>query len=203
MSDELAVDAVGVTKTFGSVRAVDDVTLSVAPGEVYGVLGPNGAGKTTFLRMLFGLIRPDSGSLRVFDRTFAVTYGLLAAAIAIGLVGLSSSFGALVLARQREFGMLRHLGVTRRQVAAMLASEGFLVSGIGLAVGLVLGFAMSLVLIHVVNRQSFHWGMEIHVPWGSLAALCAALLALAVLTTVVSARQAMSRDVIRAVKDDW
>lgn len=142
-------------------------------------------------------------SLRVFDRTFAVTYGLLAAAIAIGLVGLSSSFGALVLARQREFGMLRHLGVTRRQVAAMLASEGFLVSGIGLAVGLVLGFAMSLVLIHVVNRQSFHWGMEIHVPWGSLAALCAALLALAVLTTVVSARQAMSRDVIRAVKDDW
>jgi putative ABC transport system permease protein len=116
---------------------------------------------------------------------------------------LSSSFGALVLARQREFGMLRHLGVTRRQVAAMLASEGFLVSGIGLLVGLVLGFAMSLVLIHVVNRQSFHWGMEIHMPWGSLVALAATLLVLAVLTTVVSARAAMSRDVIRAVKDDW
>lgn len=142
-------------------------------------------------------------SLRVFDRTFAVTYGLLAAAIVIGLVGLSSSFGALVLARQREFGMLRHLGVTRRQVAAMLASEGFAVSGIGLVVGLVLGFAMSLVLIHVVNRQSFHWGMEIHMPWQSLAILSATLLALAVLTTVVSARQAMGRDVIRAVKDDW
>lgn len=142
-------------------------------------------------------------SLSVFDRTFAVTYGLLAAAIAIGLVGLSSSFGALVLARQREFGMLRHLGVTRRQVAVMLASEGFLVSGIGLAVGLVLGFLMSLVLIHVVNRQSFHWGMEIHMPWVSLAALSASLLVLAVVTTVASARQAMGRDVIRAVKDDW
>ncbi|MFO1399022.1 MAG: FtsX-like permease family protein [Burkholderiales bacterium] len=142
-------------------------------------------------------------SLRVFDRTFAVTYGLLAAAIVIGLVGLSSSFGALVLARQREFGMLRHLGVTRRQVGAMLASEGFVVSGIGLVVGLVLGFAMSLVLIHVVNRQSFHWGMEVHVPWQSLGLLSATLLALAVLTTVVSARQAMGRDVIRAVKDDW
>lgn len=142
-------------------------------------------------------------SLRVFDRTFAVTYGLLAAAIAIGLVGLSSSFGALVLARQREFGMLRHLGVTRRQVAAMLASEGFVVSGIGLAVGLVLGFLMSLVLVHVVNRQSFHWGMEIHMPWPSLALLSVTLLVLAVLTTVISARQAMGRDVIRAVKDDW
>jgi ABC-2 type transport system ATP-binding protein len=70
MTNLLAVDAVGVTKTFGSVRAVDDVTVRVAAGEVYGVLGPNGAGKTTFLRMLFGLIRPDSGTIRVFDKTW-------------------------------------------------------------------------------------------------------------------------------------
>ena len=71
MDHELAVDAVGVTKTFGSLRAVDDISVQVAPGEVYGVLGPNGAGKTTFLRMLFGLIRPDSGSISVFGRTWA------------------------------------------------------------------------------------------------------------------------------------
>lgn len=70
MGDVLAVEAVDLTKTFGSVRAVDDVSVRVAAGEVYGVLGPNGAGKTTLLRMLFGLIRPDSGSLRVFDRTW-------------------------------------------------------------------------------------------------------------------------------------
>lgn len=142
-------------------------------------------------------------SLRVFDRTFAVTYGLLAAAIVIGLFGLSSSIGALVLARRREFGMLRHLGMTRRQVAAMLATEGVVVSSIGLAVGLLLGYLMSLILIHVVNRQSFHWGMAVHVPWLSLAALALALLLLAIATTVFSARQAMGRDVIRAVKDDW
>jgi ABC-2 type transport system ATP-binding protein len=71
MSELLAVDAVGVTKTFGSVRAVDNISVRVAAGEVYGVLGPNGAGKTTFLRMLFGLIRPDSGTIRVFDKTWA------------------------------------------------------------------------------------------------------------------------------------
>ena len=70
-SDVLAVDAVGVTKDFGSLRAVDDITVQVAAGEVYGVLGPNGAGKTTFLRMLFGLIRPDAGTIRVFGRTWA------------------------------------------------------------------------------------------------------------------------------------
>ncbi len=142
-------------------------------------------------------------SLRIFDRTFAVTYGLLAAAVIIGLVGLSSSFGALVLARRREFGMLRHLGMTRRQIAAMLATEGLAVSGIGLGVGLVLGFVMSLILIHVVNRQSFHWGMALHVPWMSLAALALVLLVLATATTIGSARGAMSDEAIRAVKDDW
>jgi putative ABC transport system permease protein len=121
----------------------------------------------------------------------------------LGLVGLSSSFGALVLARRREFGMLRHLGMSRRQVAGMLASEGLLVSGIGLAVGLGLGFLMSLILIHVVNRQSFHWGMELHLPGLALAAFALTMLALAMATTVWSARQAMSGDVVRAVKDDW
>lgn len=142
-------------------------------------------------------------SLAVFDRTFAVTYGLLAAAVVIGLVGLSSSFGALVLARRREFGVLRHLGMSRRQVGAMLATEGAAISAIGLATGMALGFVMSLVLIHVVNRQSFHWSMALAVPWASLAALAAALLVLAVATTVASARQAMGGSAIRAVKDDW
>ena len=57
-------------------------------------------------------------SLRIFDRTFAVTYALLAVAILIGLAGLSSAFGASIIARRREFGMLRHIGMTRRQIAA-------------------------------------------------------------------------------------
>jgi putative ABC transport system permease protein len=108
-------------------------------------------------------------SLQVFDRTFAVTYALELVAVVIGLVGLSSSFGALVLARRREFGVLRHLGMTKTQVGAMLATEGLVVSTIGLIVGLTVGFAISLILIHVVNRQSFHWGMELSLPWLALA----------------------------------
>ncbi len=142
-------------------------------------------------------------SLRVFDRTFAVTYALEAAAVGIGLVGLSSSFGALVFARRREFGMLRHVGLTRRQIAGMLATEGLVVSGIGLIVGLALGWLMSLILIFVVNRQSFHWSMELHIPWLPLLSLGFALLLLATVTTLLSARSAMSGNVVRAVKDDW
>ena len=142
-------------------------------------------------------------SLRVFDRTFAVTYALEAAAVAIGLAGMASSFGALALARRREFGMLRHLGMTRRQIGAMLATQGAAISGIGLAVGLLLGGVISLILIHVVNRQSFHWSMDLSIPWSGLALFSVALLLLAVATTLVAAREAMSEDAIRVVKDDW
>jgi putative ABC transport system permease protein len=142
-------------------------------------------------------------SLRIFDRTFAVTYALEAAAVGLGLTGLSSSFGALVFARRREFGMLRHVGLTRRQIAGMLATEGLAVSGIGLFTGLGLGWLMSLILVYVVNRQSFHWSMDLHVPWVPLLALALVLLALATATTLISARSAMSDDAVRAVKDDW
>ncbi|MFB7322423.1 ABC transporter ATP-binding protein [Streptomyces sp. NPDC056190] len=70
MSEVLAVNAANLTKTYGTLTAIDRISIKVAQGEVYGLLGPNGAGKTTFLRMLFGLIRPDSGTLEVFGRTW-------------------------------------------------------------------------------------------------------------------------------------
>ena len=144
-----------------------------------------------------------AASLSIFDRTFAVTYALELAAVVIGLAGLSSAFGALVLARRREFGMLRHIGMTRGQIGAMLATEGVAVSGIGLLVGLVLGGIISLILVHVVNRQSFHWSMDVAVPWTALAAFAFAVLALASATAVTSGRRAMGADVVRAVKEDW
>ena len=142
-------------------------------------------------------------ALSAFDRTFAVTYALELAAVLIGLVGLSSAFGALVLARRREFGVLRHLGMTRGDVARMLACEGSVTALLGVAAGTLVGSAMSLVLVHVVNRQSFHWGMELHVPWAVLGALGAGVVVLATATAVAGGRQAMSGEVIRAVREDW
>ena len=142
-------------------------------------------------------------SLAAFDRTFAVTYALELAAVAIGLFGLSSAFGALVVARRREFGVLRHLGMTRRQIGTMLATEGAATAALGVAVGSALGAAISLVLIYVVNRQSFHWGMELAMPWGNLALFGASVVVLATLTAVLSGRQAMAADAVRAVKEDW
>jgi len=142
-------------------------------------------------------------SLATFDRTFAVTYALEAAAVAIGLVGLSAALAAQTLARSREFGMLRHIGMTRREIGGMLAIEGAMLAAIGVAAGLLQGFAVSLILIHVVNRQSFHWGMSLHVPWLSLALLALVLLALATLVAAASARRATGIGPVRAVQQDW
>src|SRR3954464_8055602 len=66
------VRARGLVKRYGEIVAVDHVDLSVPAGAVYGLLGPNGAGKTTFMRMLFGLIRPDEGSIELFGRAGAL-----------------------------------------------------------------------------------------------------------------------------------
>jgi putative ABC transport system permease protein len=142
-------------------------------------------------------------SLRVFDRTFAVTYLLEAIAVLIGLFGISASTSSQVLARRGEFGMLRHLGVTRGEIGRMLAFEGAALGAVGVVTGLVMGGIVSLILIYVVNRQSFHWTMDVHVPWGLLALLSVVLVAAAALTSAVSGRQAMGDDVVRAVKEDW
>jgi ABC-2 type transport system ATP-binding protein len=66
MSALLAIDTAGLTKRFGRVTALDDLTLAVAPGEVFGFLGPNGAGKSTTIRLLLGLIRPTAGTAKIF-----------------------------------------------------------------------------------------------------------------------------------------
>ncbi len=142
-------------------------------------------------------------SLAIFDRSFAVTYALEAVAVLVGLFGLSSSVGAIVLARRREFGMLRHLGMTRRQIGAMLAAEGGLLALLGVAAGLALGGAISLILIHVVNRQSFNWSMDVHLPWGLLISLSILLVLLASLTAWLSGREATGMGPVRAVKEDW
>src|SRR5207302_1340462 len=78
--------------------------------------------------------------------------------------GVAATFSAQILARTKEFGMLRHVGVSRGQIIAMLLDEGALLGAVGVIAGLGLGIAMGEVLIHVVNPQSFHWTMETRLP---------------------------------------
>ena len=142
-------------------------------------------------------------SLRIFDRSFAVTYWLQGVAIAIGLFGVAASFSAQVLARRKEFGLLAHLGLTRRQILTVVAGEGAAWTVIGAFAGLALGLAVSTVLVFVVNPQSFHWTMDLQVPWARLLLLCAAVVLAGTLTAWLAGRAAAGRDAVLAVKEDW
>src|SRR6202051_2066753 len=68
MSEAYAVDVDNVVKSFGTMRALDGITLRVRQGEIYGLLGPNGSGKTTLIRAIVGLVAPDSGTVAVLGR---------------------------------------------------------------------------------------------------------------------------------------
>jgi putative ABC transport system permease protein len=144
-----------------------------------------------------------AASLRIFDRSFAVTYLLEAIAIAVGLSGVAATFSAQTLARAREFGMLRHVGVTRGQVLGILAVEGGLLTLLGVVCGFLLGLVISLILVFVVNPQSFHWTMQLHLPWNLLAGVAAVLVLASMATALVSGRYALSGGPVRAVREDW
>ena len=200
----IAIDSADYQRLTGDSR-LNDLALWLAPGaapaEVEAALkaaaGPDlplEMASTATLRQL---------SLKIFDRSFAVTLYLQAVAIGVGLVGVAASLSAQVLARRKEFGLLAHLGLTRRQVIALVGAEAAAWLAAGTLIGLALGLAMAVVLVHVVNPQSFHWTMPLRVPLVRLAALAGAVLAAGIATALWSARRAAGRSAVMAVKEDW
>ncbi len=142
-------------------------------------------------------------SLAIFDRSFAVTRYLQMVAIGVGLVGVVASLSAQVLARRKEFGLLAHLGLTRRQCMALVTLETLAWLFAGCLLGLALGLAMAAVLVHVVNPQSFHWTMDMHIPAARLAALAGTVMLVGGLAAAFSARRAAAAQAVLAVKEDW
>lgn len=117
----------------------------------------------------FPLVLAPNATLRraaveVFDRTFAVTYALEAVAIIVAMLGAANSLLALVLDRRREIGLIRYLGAAAGQVRRMILVEAGLLGLLAGSLGLALGTALSLVLIYVVNKQSFGWTIQFHPP---------------------------------------
>ena len=141
--------------------------------------------------------------LQVFDRTFLATYLMLAVAVTIGLFGIGTTFAALASSRRKEFGILRHLGLPRCRIGALLALEAALTAAVGVGVGLVAGGAIALILIEVINPQSFHWSMDMQLPFGLLLVFGSAMILLAALAARLAGRQAMRQDAVLAVREDW
>ncbi len=129
-----------------------------------------------------------NGAIKVFDRTFAVTYALEAVAILVAMLGAANSLLALVLDRRREIGLIRYLGADGGQVRRMILTEAGLLGFLAGLLGLALGTAMSLILIFVVNKQSFGWTIQFHPPVPLLCGALSLVWAFTVLAGVYPAR---------------
>ena len=128
--------------------------------------------------------------LSVFDSTFAITYALELIAIVVAMLGVAGTLLTLVLERRRELSLLRLTGADRRQVRRMVIIEAALIGGISQGIGLAVGFALSMVLIYVVNVQSFGWTIQFHVPAAFLVQASIAVIIATSIAGIYPARRA-------------
>jgi putative ABC transport system permease protein len=141
-------------------------------------------------------------AVTIFDRTFAITYALEGVAIAVAMLGAANSLLAMVLDRRREFGLLRYLGAAPAQVRRMILLEaGFLGIAANL-LGLALGLVLSLVLIYVINKQSFGWTIQFHPPFAMLAGASALVWLTTVLAGIYPARAAARINPIEVIHEE-
>ena len=130
------------------------------------LLATAGAGQALFINTNAAL---RAAVLRIFDATFAITYALEAIAIVVAIMGVATTLLTLALERRRELAMLRLVGAGRRQIRRMVVIEAALIGIISQGAGLVIGVALSLILVYVINVQSFGWTIQFHLPLGFLA----------------------------------
>lgn len=178
MYHDATVDSIAVyVRTGTSIPAVrSGIIRAIAPARV----------DIESSRELRGLV------LQIFDRTFAITSALYVVSIVIAILGVVSTLFALVIERRRDFALLRYLGLTTRGVRRIVFTQAGVVGALAGVVGVALGIALALLLIFVINRQSFGWLIQLHMPYDFFAqaivlVIVAALLA-AIFPSGVAAR---------------
>jgi putative ABC transport system permease protein len=102
--------------------------------------------------------------LRIFDSTFAITYALEAIAIAVAIMGVAGTLFTLILERRRDLTILRLVGAGRRQVRRMVLVEAGVIGLVSQVLGMVAGVGLALILIYVINVQSFGWTIQFFLP---------------------------------------
>ena len=147
-----------------------------------------------------GALRVEA--IRIFDRTFAITYALEAVAVFVAVLGVAGALIALVIDRRREFGLLRFLGASTGQVRRLILFEAGLLGLLGNAAGFALGYVLSLLLIFVINRQSFGWTIQFHWPVGVLVGALTAIYAATLLASIQPARIATGLNPIEVVHEE-
>jgi putative ABC transport system permease protein len=138
--------------------------------------------------MLFSNGELRREAIRIFDQTFAITYALEAVAIFVAVVGIAGALVSIVLDRRREFGVLRFLGASTTQVRKLILLEAGLIGVLANIAGFILGVLLSLILIFVINRQSFGWTIQFHWPVAVLVGAASVVYAATVIAGLYPAR---------------
>jgi len=141
-------------------------------------------------------------AISIFDRTFAITYALEAVAIIVAVMGIAGALLTLVIDRRRELGLLRFLGASIGQVRKLILVEAGLLGLLANIAGLALGFVLSLVLIFVINKQSFGWTIQFHWPVAVLVSALSLVYAATILAGLYPARVAMRLNPIEVVHEE-
>jgi putative ABC transport system permease protein len=141
-------------------------------------------------------------AMRIFDRTFAITYALEAVAVIVAVMGIAGALLALVIDRRRELGLLRFLGAATGQVRKLILVEAGLLGLLANLAGLALGFALSLILIYVINKQSFGWTIRFHWPVQILLGALTVVYAATVLAGLYPAQVAVRLNPLEVVHEE-
>jgi putative ABC transport system permease protein len=140
--------------------------------------------------------------MRIFDQTFMITYALLGVAIVVAVLGIVNTLSALILERTRELALLRVGGLSMRELTTMIVLESSLLGAASTVAGLVMGYALSWILIYVINKQSFGWTIDFHTPVALIAASLAVTLLSSSLAGLAPARLARRIDIPSAIKGE-
>jgi putative ABC transport system permease protein len=141
-------------------------------------------------------------AIRIFDQTFAITYALEAVAVIVAVMGIAGALMSIVIDRRREFGLLRFLGASTSQIRKLILVEAGLIGILANITGLVLGFLLSLVLIFVINKQSFGWTIQFHWPVALLVGALSIVYIATVLAGIYPARVAQRLNPIEVVHEE-
>ena len=150
--------------------------------------------------MVGGTLRRDI--LRVFDETFAVTTVLLVMALMVAGLGMMTTLTIMILERMVSLNTLKAIGASTGQVRRMLLWEALFMAVAGLVLGVVCGFALSVILIEVINAQSFGWTFLYHVAWDQLGVALPLIAAASLAATIPAQRLAFRYSPVVLLRED-